>query len=244
MSRSRGKWTKYKAMKGEEKLTSYLPETRLLTQGNLWDMMNIYGTVVIKPSLGSYGRGISKVSSTNDDQYEIIVEGNEKKILEGTEETNQYLKRYFRSKRLFIVQQWIPFATVKDSPFDLRVMVQRKRHSSQWAVTGIVAKIAIRGYFITNYAQKVIPLEQAIENSPLNSFPIAELHDEIQEVSLLAAKQLQRFYPKTRTFGLDVGLDAMGGIWIIEANHSPSISFFNKLEDKMMYETILRYKKG
>ena len=240
----RDKWKDYQVMKREEALLKSLPKTQLLTKQSFWEMMNKNNQVIIKPRHGYQGRGVTQISSLGKNLYEIHAE-NKKVTLTDREEVYSQLnvqKGSFRYKR-YIVQQRIPLATIDDCPFDLRVMVQRRKNSPIWVVTGKLAKVAAQNYFITNVAQNVLPVEEAIQNSSLSQFhlQIQDLLSEIDRIALLAGAQLN---PKYRTIGFDIGLDQKGKIWIIEANFYPVLSIFNLLKDKTMYETIKSYKKG
>ncbi len=65
---------------------------------------------------------------------------------------------------------------------------------------------------------------------------------EIEQVSLLIAQQLAKSYTKKRVFGIDLGIDQEGKVWIIEANLTPAVSIFKSLQDGS-YETIKYYKR-
>ncbi|MBS4179337.1 YheC/YheD family protein [Lederbergia citrea] len=238
----RDKWRDYQVMGGEETLHKYLPETQLLTKRSLWEFMNRYNQVIIKPRHGYRGLGVSTISSLDKDLFEIHIE-NRKITLTDREEVYDYLKDLQKSHyyNRYIVQQRIPLATIDDCPFDLRVMVQRKRGSSNWVVTGKAAKVAAENFLVTNVAQNVLPVEEAIQNSTLCHIQHQSLLPEIDNIGIQAATKLN---PKYRTVGFDIGIDHNGKIWIIEANFNPVISIFDLLIDKMMYETIKKFKKG
>lgn len=122
-------------------------------------------------------------------------------------------------------------------------MVQRRRNTSDWQVTGKLAKIAARGYIVTNVARTVCPVEEAIAASDLHT-SLNEILIEIDKVSLLIANHLMDYYKKSHIFELDIAIDTGGKIWIIEANLRPSISMFNLLKDKKQYKMIKRYRRG
>lgn len=121
-------------------------------------------------------------------------------------------------------------------------MVQRARNSSEWAVTGRLAKVAYEGYIITNVVQNILPVEIAIEKSCLREISVQDLLSNIDRLVLLAATRFQKVYPSCHMIGFDIGIDDKGEIWIIEANFQPLITIFKLLEDKSMYLTIKRYK--
>ncbi|WP_338473091.1 YheC/YheD family protein [Niallia sp. XMNu-256] len=243
MKLSKGKWSKYKLMKDEKELSLYLPETKLFSAKNLWNMIRKYNEVIIKPSHGSNGKGVIQVTSKGESRYEIHVE-KKKIILQGKNQTVHYLiENHLSNKKIYIVQQRIPLATINNSPFDLRVMVQRKKKSYKWSMTGIAAKVALDGYFVTNMAQKILPIEQAIQSSNIAGVNVSNLLNKIHRISLITAKQLEKFYPHRRTLGLDIAIDKNGKLWIIEVNLEPSIFLFNFLEDKTIIEKIRAFNR-
>lgn len=243
MSVSVGKWTKHTILLKEEKLVHYLPETQLFNKSNFYDFIDRYGELVLKPCFGYHGKGVSHVFSLDKEHFSVH-SGFKKTDLKNIEEAFDYLKKNYHSrKQKYIVQQRILLASINHSPFDIRVMVQRKKKSDEWKVTGKLAKVAAKGFFITNAARGVIPVEEAIEKSGRN-FPITDLLNEIDLVALLTAKQLKDAYPRRRTIGLDIGVDVYGKIWIIEANLDPSLSMFKLLKDETAYDLIQQYRKG
>jgi D-alanine-D-alanine ligase-like ATP-grasp enzyme len=136
---------------------------------------------------------------------------------------------------------------VNGRPFDIRVVVQRRRHSGRWKVTGKVAKVAGNGYIVTNISRSkgtVLPVKTAISKSSLGGLSADSLLSRIKRVAILAAERLRKIYPDQRIYGMDIGLDHRGDVWIIEANRRPILSHFLKLKDKTMYRRIQAYKKG
>ena len=244
MSVSVGKWTKYKLLLEDENLAPYNPVTKLFTEESLREMMDLYDELIIKPCFGHRGKGVIQITSSAEGKFEIQA-GIEKITIHGKKPLYDYLREnHCPPKRRYIVQKKISLAKITDSPFDIRVIVQRKKNSLEWNVTGKLAKIARDGFIITSAAKELVPLEEAIERSSLNSQLLKTLLIDLDQVSLTAARQLEKYYTKTRIFGFDMGIDQDGDIWIIEANLTPNIAMFNKVEDKTDYEIIKSYRKG
>jgi hypothetical protein len=240
-----GKWTKHKLMLENERLASFLPDTQYLDRTSLNIMLDKYNQIMIKPCLGYQGRGIIQISSLSDERFELHIERS-KSFVNGKENVYDYLKEnHFPQKRRhrYIVQQRIPLATINNSPFDIRVMVQRKRDSLEWVVTGKLAKVAANNFVVTNAAKAILSVEDAIETSLINNEKIKDIVAELDEVSLLIAGQLANSYTQRRVYGIDLGIDTEGKVWIIEANLRPSVSMFKFLNDGS-YETIKSYKRG
>ncbi|WP_052342744.1 YheC/YheD family protein [Bacillus sp. EB01] len=244
MKVSKGKWKKYNIMKKDEEISKHLPDTRILTDKSLWKMIERYRCVVLKPSRGSLGRGVIKVSLLVKKSYEIHFE-NQIKVFPNKEQALEYINKIRLPKKRYIVQQWIPHATTTkwERPFELRIMVQRMEESPNWVITGHLAKVAAVGYFITNVAT-VAPIQEAIDDSPVKSNITSTLLLDIERLALRVASRLEKYYPKYRNIGLDIALDQNGHIGIIEANLTPSIKIFQYLKNKEMYDTVKLYRKG
>ena len=241
---SYGKLTKHNLMSRDKRLLDFLPDTQYFIEETLWEMLKKHRQVIVKPCFGYQGIGVVQLSALEDEQIELHKEY--KKItLNGKAETIAYLKEnHFRRKKpRFIVQQKIPLATINNNPFDMRVMVQRKRNSSEWVVTGKLAKLAANNYVITNAAKAILSVEEAINRSSLNNKQLNQITAELDQVSLLVAEQLAISYPKNRGYGIDLAIDQEGKVWIIEANLSPSIFMFKLLKDGS-YENIRSFQRG
>lgn len=238
-----GKWTKHKLLLNNSSLIAYLPETQVLTKSTFTEFLCRYGQAIIKPSFGSLGKRVFKVTDIGNGQYEIHG-GNKKEIIEGRLEAYQFVHSRI-SKKKNIIQQVIPLAMKNGFPLDIRVMVQRRRSSGEWVITGKAAKVAGRGYFITNVAREVLPVEEAIQESNIadNFKRIGKIKNELHEVSLKIANTLQNHYPERNEMGIDFGVDTNGKIWIIEVNMKPMIRMFRLLQDKSMLEEIMKIRE-
>ncbi|MGG3889641.1 YheC/YheD family protein [Metabacillus fastidiosus] len=245
MKVSKGKWEKYNIMKKDREIAKHLPDTRILTDESLWEMVKLYRCVVVKPSCGSFGSGIIKVSLLVDSSYEVHFE-NKKKVFRNKEQTLEYIKKIRLPQKSNIVQQWIPLAVTNKParPFDLRIMVQRLKKSPDWVMTGHLAKVAARGYFITNIVKTIIPIQEAIDGSPAKSNITSTPLLDIERLALRATSQLEKHYLNSRNIGLDIAFDKNGYIWIIEVNLRPHIEMFKYLKNEDMYNTVKFYKKG
>ncbi|MBA4601841.1 YheC/YheD family protein [Thermoactinomyces mirandus] len=247
---TRNKWLKYKFMK-TKRLLPYLPETRIMTRASFWNLLGKYRHILIKPIRGSRGKGIIQVSAIGNNQYGIHFE-NRRITIRGKENTYRYLKRKIKSSKYrtqsgYIVQRRIPRPTVNGRPFDIRAIVQRPKSFKSWVVTGKIAKIAGKGYIVSNISRSngtVMPLEIAIKKSSLKKPSIKILISKVNKVAILTARRLESFFKGHRIYGLDIVLDQNGHVWIIEANLFPILSHFRKLKDKTMYRRIMAYKAG
>lgn len=242
---AKNKWVKYLFMKKNASLVPYLPETRMMSRQTLWNLIEIYRHVMIKPVWGSRGRGVVQVSDLGNDKYSIHYENN-KTLKWGKESTYRYIKRIIGSAA-YMVQQRITRPTINNRPFDMRVIVQRKKNSSRWVVTGKIIKVAGKGYIVSNNTRsrgQLLRFKPGIQRSSIGHLPVAALESQIDKVSLLSAKRLKAMFPEHRIYGLDIATDQQGRVSIIEANLYPAMSHFLKLKDEVMYRRILYYKRS
>lgn len=241
----KNKWLRYSFMAEDDRLAPYLPKTKLFSRPSLRKMINQHKQVILKPVFGRRGFGVILVSTSGNKRYKIHTE-NKKKKIRGFKKTYRYLKRLIGSRR-YMVQQRVRLAKIRNRPFDVRVIVQRKKNSDSWRITGKVTKVAGKGYIVTNNQRSkgsLLKVETAIQKSALKRFSKNEILSDIKKIALLTAKSLTARYPNHRVYGLDMGVDRNGHIWIIEANRFPMTSHFRKLKDQTMYRRIMKYKKG
>lgn len=243
--RANNKWSKYLFLKRSKELRWYLPETKRMTRSAFWRLMNKYGHVILKPVTGSGGVGVIQASSLGN-RYYLIHSENRKNTIKGKKQTYHTIKRKIRSSA-YMVQRRIPLATINNRPFDLRIIVQRRRNSTIWKITAKAAKVAGKGYIVTNNTRSkgtMLHVKTAIQRSSLKGHSLKTLLSNSNKVALLSAKRLRVAFPKHRTYGMDIGLDKNGRVWIIETNHYPAISHFRKMGNKAMIRRIRAYKYG
>ena len=240
-NRSKNKWRRHSIMNENKALQGHLPDTSKFSETSLWDFVDNYHKVILKPSGGRRGKNIFKLSSLGDGMYKIHYEDKINLFL-GRDNTYTYLMKMIGS-RAYLIQRYIPLLTIIKSPFDIRVITQKCTDSNTWSVTCKVAKVAGKGFIVTNNelsGGSILKVEQAIQDSclPISTENIHFLLSEIDRVALIAAESLAGYYKEQRIFGFDIGVDKQGHVWIIEGNLRPSLSHFYKLGDKATYRTI------
>lgn len=241
MGVSESKLTKYYVLRASSAIAGALPRTRPFSKRALYDFLKRYRKVIAKPASGSGGAGVILISSRGRSSYRVQ-RGAKRRSVKGKLSAYRYLRSKIGTR--YLLQKGISLARIQGRPFDVRVMVQR-HPGSRWVVTGMLAKVAGRGYIITNVKRsggRVLPLRTAISRASIRGASSDAIIARLRSIALLAAKRLATYYTRQRVFGLDMGIDGNGKVWIIEANLRPDISLFLKLSDKQMYRTILSYK--
>jgi len=226
----KNKWAKLKVLKDSRKLSRFLPETRRFSRKALWESIEQYGNVMLKPYHGKSGYGIIQVTPLEKNRY-AVQEENKIIIMDGKITVFTQLKKMTRLQK-YMIQRRVHLAEIDKRPFDIKVLVQRNRKQFPWKVTDMLAVVAEKDYVITNVTTTILPVKSAITQSLLKSAPKRTLIKSIRKVCLLAAKQLGRYYPSQNMICFDIGLDHDTKIWIIEANFKPSQKPFIILRKK------------
>lgn len=223
------KWNQYQS------IGNYMPLTDILTLATFRHFMLVNETIFLKPCNGQQGKGIIKITKSVGNNYEVQI-GRTKWVKESLAELYLHLQKMLIFDDCYVIQQGIPLATIDDCVLDVRVLMQKV--DGIWQVAGKVVKLAGKGFFITNAAQEILPLELATGQSTISSDYHSRLNDLLNQLCTTAALTLDLDHARTE-IGFDVGITNDGELSIIEGNYRSDISMFHQLEDKTMYKAIL-----
>lgn len=210
-------------------LRSHLPCTTSATVESVLQMMSMFDALIIKPNIGSIGRGILKLERT-DSGWRLHYQKNKKARRWDSIQFKKQLPRVLVRKLQtndYIVQQQLPLAAIDGRPFDIRVSVQ-KGASGEWQVTGMACKVAAKHKFVTNVAQggSVYTLEHLLKKLPhLNP---EQVKYDVEQLSLNVARHLSLALPHLADIGLDVGITEHGYPVFIECNNRDLRYSFHK----------------
>lgn len=215
-----GKLHIYDILMQEQALRPHLPRTVPATIANAKEMMSMYDSLIIKPNIGSIGKGIVKLDKDGATwrlTYPLKTKGKRLKTIRFQSGFPPLLMQKLKSKA-YILQQRLPLAKYHNNPFDLRVSVQ-KDHTGEWQVTGIVGKVAASNKFVTNVAQggTVYPLPALLQHFPFLEYE--QVKHDVEQFSLRVATYLCRFLPQLADIGLDIGITQFGFPVFIECNN-------------------------
>lgn len=223
------KWNQYQTLRESRTILSSLPKTDLLTYVTLRDYLNRFNEVIVKPCIGQHGLGIAQITRKSPFIYEIH---SGIRIITKTslDETYSYIEEIFLSKKDYIVQQKVYLAEIDKCPMDVRVITRKVE--STWIVTDKIVKVAGPNFIITNAAQKLLTLENAIQDSSISSQHNEKLEAKIDKICLLAANQLEKSNEELTIIGFDIGITNKGEVWIIEGNYVPDLTMFKDQKEK------------
>lgn len=217
------KWKTYQALSLYAGVKKYLPETRLYRDlADLALLLHKYGTVYIKPSGGSHGRGVFQVKQAYDGKYLFSYRERGRNI-RNLLTREGFCKKLIAGKlaaKKVIVQQGITLASLKGVPFDIRVRTQ-KNGAGQWRIVLKFVRMAAPGSIVTNTSnggyghtfRGVIPYV----------FPKSwtRINREINFLVYNACFGLEQQFGQLGEIGFDIALDTAGKIWLLEANTKP-----------------------
>ncbi|MFE0558712.1 YheC/YheD family protein [Paenibacillus sp. NPDC058910] len=237
----KSKWTKTKLLQSQQELAKLVPPTQLFSRRHLFDMLERYGMVYVKPDAGSQGKGVMRVEKKGAAyQYQ---NGIRTLTCRSYRELCRSLSKQIDSKR-YLIQRGIHLLTYDHRPFDLRVMIQRNPEG-EWEATGTVGRVAHPRKAVTNGSQGgTIYAADRLIRASADDAKTNELLQEIDRIALAVAAHMSHTYPALNELGLDLAVDRDLTLWILEVNTLPDPCPFTKLKEKDTIERIVSYGKA
>ncbi|MBM7603175.1 glutathione synthase/RimK-type ligase-like ATP-grasp enzyme [Metabacillus crassostreae] len=235
---------KYQLMKKDPELARLLPDTRQFTKDNFFYFIEKYKQIIIKPTLGSHGKGIIIVSNVGCKEYELLIL-NKKKYIRGENNLYCFINKSRSKNMIYLIQNFISLAKIQGRSLDLRYISQK--HKCNWLITGKYAKVAKEGYGVTNFehGSTILTVGDALQKAELPNLNIEKLLGTLELLTISLSKCLSNYFRKHLIWGSDIGIDVNGDVWIIEVNSAPQTNGFCELDSlKPMYKTIESLKKG
>ncbi|GEC92925.1 hypothetical protein BBR01nite_52560 [Brevibacillus brevis] len=186
-------------------------------------MLSTYRTVYAKPANGSMGRGIIRVRSSPEG-YRLAFPGGLRKSFTSIQGLHQYLQKRTKGTS-YLLQQGLPLIGIQGRPTDFRVLVQKDR-KGEWSVTSMVARLGLNRIVsnISRGGQMMTPL-QALRVCGPREGAIRPSPQTLRAVALKLAILLEESLPgQYAEFGIDLGVDVHGRVWLLEVNSKPSKS--------------------
>lgn len=228
-----------KLLSGNDKVRPYLPET--ITTANRTSVVSMfrkYPVLYIKPSSGSLGQGIIKI--TRSSQGWKYIQNTMNGTVHGEFRKGKDALRFViprLKKGTYLIQRGIPLVRSWGQPVDFRALLQ-KDETDNWNVTSIVARTASSQSFVSNVAQggKLSKVADALKSSSLPNNKVGVVQKRLREVSAIIAEAIEDNADGIfAELGIDLGVDPTGKVWLIEINSKPS-----KTEDSSLTEGKIR----
>ncbi|SDX47804.1 YheC/D like ATP-grasp [Marininema mesophilum] len=231
-----------KLLKRNRLTAPHVPATQWLDLNNLTNMLHHFPNVYVKPNDCAKGRGIIRVDRLGDKQFRVRTWEGVTSLHRSTSSVLAQIRRV-QIKRRYIVQQGIPSLTKDGNFFDIRVHLVRI--GGRWKMAGAVGKVATKSRIVTNRHSGGNPvsvgeiLERGLGYKPVERHNMLE---KMENICTGAVRTISRAYPKWREFGVDLGIDSKGDIWIYEVNITPGLMVF-KHGDLPAFYHVLKMRK-
>lgn len=215
MKTSRGRFSQYKILLDEKKLSKHLVETVLFTKESLFAFLEKYKTVVLRPS---FGTGDFIISLENN-KYKIKSQG-KIVIVNNMEEMYEYINLYEIKQNYYIVQAQKLTSSIFQTPYRSFVTIHRMSSTAKWQIISITDN--------NNY-------------SLLRKFFQKYLLQKMRSISILAAEKLGRSFPSCNTIVIEIMSDFTKGMYIYDTRLHFSNSKWDQYQTLRTSSTILPY---
>ncbi|WP_139904919.1 YheC/YheD family protein [Clostridium thermarum] len=247
------KWYMHKWFSKEREIAEHIPRTIVYRQKkDLYDMLERYGVVYVKPIWGMKGFGVIRVSKEDEKlRFRYREDGSNIDFeLEEEREIDETLEKLF-SPGDCIIQQGLELISYDGGLVDFRCVMQ-KNETRKWECSSIIARVGAKESVVSNISSggSALPamdlIRAALASSHLEVFNIKE---ELISLCMKVCNTLDSYGYNFGTLGLDIGVDKNKKIWLIEVNNRrPHPAIALRASDIQAYYTILtaplRYAKA
>lgn len=228
-------------LSSNQRIAPHIPECHFLTKQNLPYMLHRYPTVYVKPDNSCQGKGVIRIDRLRN-IYQLKTR--DKKTTYRFKNVDQVFSRIQKEKmrRVYLVQRGIDSYTKQGRLFDIRTHLLRI--NGDWELGGIIGRVANRYGVATNaYSGGTpVPIDTLLEDHLGLHEDLQDRYiDKLTDLSIDATDTFSEHYPKWAEFGLDIGMDKEGHLWIYEINIKPGMLVFRK--DRPSYKRIMEMKK-
>jgi len=216
----------YDKLKSTGKLNDVIiPYKKVEKVRDIFDYIDEFAAVIVKPEVGSFARGVHYISKTNDNHFFVAEREKEQKY------TEIELRKYFNElmeKSTFIVQQYIKSRTIDGHPFDIRVHMM-KNEENEWEFVHKYPRIGLHYASImsTDAGGYIGNLSGFLQrNYPNHS--IKKVEKDIEQATLKIARMFGNFYEEHfNEIAFDIAIDEHANVQLIELNvNKPGIIYF------------------
>jgi hypothetical protein len=224
------KWDVYRLLDGEPEAAKYVPESiNNPNADEIRRMMEKHRFVYLKPSAGSLGIGIYRLTFTPNRGYFARFRRNGNNVLIRFPRFDglfKMLQRHNLKLPYYVLQQGVRLIELENCPIDFRFHIT-KNGSNQWVASGIGAKKAGKGSVTTHVRSggMLMMPEQVLKSIFGNRSE--QVLENAKSVAIKLAEAIERNYPHTLgELGFDLGIDQNERVWMFEANAKPGRSIF------------------
>ncbi|AMA73986.1 MULTISPECIES: YheC/YheD family protein [Aneurinibacillus] len=221
------KWQIHQRMSLLPETASFTPYTDLYKgAASLQAMLQKHPYIYLKPSSGSLGRGIIRLSRTQNGyicQYATLNDTVTRRY-NSFNLLHQMLRSRMR-KQPYLMQQGLHLIKLKGGIVDFRALVQKNKNG-EWSITSIVGRSAPTcKSIVSNVARggTILPLGNTLIAAGFSPAARASITASVRQHALLIARLFEQCTEgHYAELGIDLGVDRTGKVWLLEINSKPS----------------------
>jgi len=227
------KWNATNLFLSTASMRKWMPETVEYSPDRLRSMLKKYSLLYIKPGNGTGGRSIIKLMSLNK-SYAVLARS--RQLAKRAETFNDesalidWLNRWVSREKIrdgnFMVQQGLNLAIVPGRVADMRLLIQ-KDGQGEWKVTGYGIRVGPKGSSTSNLhgGGKAMIFESLIAKR-FGEERMETIRKECFDLAFATVETIEQRFGGMMEFGLDIGIDNEGKVWLIEVNPKPGRDIF------------------
>lgn len=242
------KWKATQLFANSEATSKWVPKTKIYTPDTLLQMVRQYPIVYVKPGNGTGGFSVVKIARSGGG---FKLTGRRGKGLTlahaGSErELVRWFERWVVNQRIrkgnFLVQQGLDLELIPGRVVDNRLFIQ-KNGEGKWGVTGIGMRVGGKNSPTSNLiwkGGKALHFDEFMKKR-FGEEKAKHIRKESEALAHGIVQTIEANFGSMFEFGLDVGVDKKGDVWLIEVNPKPCRSVFQKMGDRKTYlQTVQR----
>lgn len=241
-NRFTNKWNITRIFQQEERLTPWMPETVEYSREQLRQMLKRHKLLYIKPGNGTGGSSIVRVKSTGNGYAVLgrsLKQTKHSVFFTTINSLASWLDRWTVKERIregnFMIQQGLDLELVPDRVTDTRLLIQ-KNEQGVWTITGMGMRVGAAGSSTSNLhgGGKAVAFQEIAEKK-FGAEKAAAIREECERLAFQVVEVIEERFGSMMEFGLDIGIDVDGRVWLIEVNPKPGRDIFKGIGNPLLY---------
>ncbi|MFC0214092.1 YheC/YheD family protein [Paenibacillus chartarius] len=223
------KWDVYDLLRNDEAF-QHVPESHLNPSAEqIRNMLEKHRFIYLKPTGGSLGIGIYRLTYTPKRGYFARYRQNGKNVLIRFDKFESLMRMLGTGKgRLnhYVAQQGIRLIEIDSCPIDFRFHMT-KNGNNRWVVAAIGAKKAGKGSVTTHVRSGGMLMTPEQVMRQVYGARGEQILQKAKDTAIRLAEAIERHHHhRLGELGFDIGIDSSERIWMFEANAKPGRSIF------------------
>lgn len=243
------KWNATRLFMSTPELQKWMPETVEYSPEHLHDMLKKHSILYIKPGNGTGGRSIVKLSVLGDNKGFVVIARSRRlakksALFRNRSSLTRWLNEWAQKEKIrngiFMIQQGLDLAIIPGHVADTRLLIQ-KNDKGEWKITGYGIRVGAKNSSTSNLhgGGKAMAFEKVITER-FGVQRMEEIRSDCFKLAHQIVQTIERHFGKMMEFGLDIGIDTNGRVWLIEVNPKPGRDIFKRIGKPELYRLSCR----